>query len=530
MKHTFLALSVLSLFGVYAQHQVSDFENLELTQDSYWNGAPGNNLPFSSGEAEFENSYSGYWSNGFAYSNKKDVTTAGFLNMYSAVAGRGVNRSSNYVIAQNNSTIRFGVYPYAKPLTGLYVTNGTYAALSMENGDQFAKKFGGEAGTDPDYFLLTIKGFSQGQELSTNVKFYLADFRSEDSDQDYIVKTWKWVDLSVLGAVDSLKFELTSSDIGAFGMNTPAFFCIDNLNQSYYADKVGTASSTAVSKDSSAIKVWASAAVIERGFQDISQQNLGYTTVGSSSSTFGKADGNVVSLGDGGVATLTFDRYIVNGAGPDFAVFENGFADTFLELATVQVSSDGNRFIAFPAVSNTQDIIQVGGFDPLNTKFLHNLAGKYKANYGTPFDLDDLKDSVGLDLNMVKYVRIIDVIGNIKEYATYDMNGNAINDPWSTGFASGGFDLDAVAVLNVGDVVSSDQDEMYANNLSLYPNPATDQVRINNYEGTVELVSASGHILKQVNIESGYILEINDLESGVYFVKTKNKVYKLIKS
>lgn len=61
------------------------------------------------------------------------------------------------------------------------------------------------------------------------MNFYLADFRSANNAQDYIVNNWQWVDLSVLGNTDSLIFTLYSSDIGTFGINTPLFYCIDNL-------------------------------------------------------------------------------------------------------------------------------------------------------------------------------------------------------------------------------------------------------------------------------------------------------------
>ncbi len=111
----------------------------------------------------------------------------------------------------------------------MFVTNSTYAALSMENGDAYAKKFGGADGTDPDWFLLTIKGYDKGA-YTDSTNFYLADFRSENPADDYILKSWAWVDLQGLGAVDSLTFELHSSDVGAYGMNTPAYFCLDNLN------------------------------------------------------------------------------------------------------------------------------------------------------------------------------------------------------------------------------------------------------------------------------------------------------------
>lgn len=62
-----------------------------------------------------------------------------------------------------------------------------------------------------------------------SIDFYLADYRFLDNTKDYIVDTWEWVDISELGSVDSLTFRLSSSDTGIFGMNTPAYFCIDNV-------------------------------------------------------------------------------------------------------------------------------------------------------------------------------------------------------------------------------------------------------------------------------------------------------------
>ena len=58
---------------------------------------------------------------------------------------------------------------------GAWITNTTYAALSMLNGDGFAKKFGGDSGNDADWFLLSISGTNSAQ--SNRVDFYLADYR-----------------------------------------------------------------------------------------------------------------------------------------------------------------------------------------------------------------------------------------------------------------------------------------------------------------------------------------------------------------
>jgi hypothetical protein len=106
----------------------------------------------------------------------------------------------------------------------VYVTNSTYAALSMLNGDAVAKKF---SYADHDWFKLKIKGFDHTGEAKDSIDFYLADFRTSSSAG--IISEWTKVDLSSLGDVQKLQFSLSSSDNGAWGMNTPAYFCIDDL-------------------------------------------------------------------------------------------------------------------------------------------------------------------------------------------------------------------------------------------------------------------------------------------------------------
>ena len=65
--------------------------------------------------------------------------------------------------------------------------------------------------------------------IKDSVIAVLADFRSNNSSEDYILKTWKWVNLLPLGDIDSLSFSYRSSDVGQFGMNTPGYFCMDNF-------------------------------------------------------------------------------------------------------------------------------------------------------------------------------------------------------------------------------------------------------------------------------------------------------------
>jgi hypothetical protein len=94
--------------------------------------------------------------------------------------------------------------------------------------EALAKKFGGDSGNEEDFFKLEIQGF-RGTVATGSVDFFLADYRFADNTQDYLVDQWARVNLSSLGAVDSLKFALSSSDLGQFGMNTPAYFAMDRI-------------------------------------------------------------------------------------------------------------------------------------------------------------------------------------------------------------------------------------------------------------------------------------------------------------
>lgn len=212
----------------------------------------------------------------------------------------------------------------------------------------------------------------------------------------------------------------------------------------------GLPGSEAVHKDDSEVSFWANEVVsAQRGWLDIADTTLGKVDFGVSSDMF-EADGQFYSLGDAGEVILTFPYTIYNEAGPDFAVFENGFDATppeenhyFLELGIVSVSFDGINYTSFPAESFTDTSGDFTGFGFIDASEINNLAGKYVLNFGTPFDLEEL----GID--SIRYVKVVDVIGGKESAAsTLDVNDYPIIDPYPTPFASGGFDMDGVAALN----------------------------------------------------------------------------------
>ena len=311
-------------------------------------------------------------------------------------------------------------------------------------------------------------------------------------------------------------------------------FIVSTIATAQYAPPAGDSGSTAIYKDSSVFCGWATSCYVFRGWQDINDTSLGRTSYGDDSCALGPADNNVVSLGDSGYAIVKFATPISDGPGFDFAVFENAFDDEFLELAFVEVSSDSVRWVRFPSVSLTDTSEQVSTFGTLDATKIYNLAGKYRVLYGTPFDLSEISDSQGIDIQNIKYVKIIDVIGSVKteKYST-DSRGVKINDPYPTAFNTGGFDLDAVGVINTtnnfhyhGGVCT----------VSLFPNPFRNVFYLKSEYLIleVEIISINGNTLlrgkydeKQVSINlAGY-------KDGLYFVKIKTAsrsfLFKIVK-
>lgn len=203
---------------------------------------------FTSGSFSFKNISTNWGGNTFSWygtavSNRTDAESMGGVwNQFNSAAGGDIDGTGNYAVVYDANSGGMGMgddaiitftnkdYPDGKLVQGLYITNNTYATNSMENGDQFAKKFGGASGNDPDYFRLTIRGIDKDNNATGTVDYYLADYRFENNTRDYIRKDWRWVDLSSLGTVTKLQFELHSSDVGDYGMNTPSYFCVDNIN------------------------------------------------------------------------------------------------------------------------------------------------------------------------------------------------------------------------------------------------------------------------------------------------------------
>jgi len=236
MKKSVLFTTVVAVAGL-AQAAVINFDSKDTGVNGYYNPGGVGDSSWSDGGATFSmpQPYAGTYWEGFTYSDVNDTETTGYLNQYT-VYGDGKDYSDNgvYAISYAAASSGFGSVPEisfasAQTVNGLYVNNTTYAALDMISGSVFSKAF-----STNDWFTLTIEGKNGGGVSQGTVDFDLADFTGYvegDNKENYMVTDWAWVNLALLGSdVSSLTFSLSSSDTGAGGMNTPAYFAIDNVD------------------------------------------------------------------------------------------------------------------------------------------------------------------------------------------------------------------------------------------------------------------------------------------------------------
>ena len=238
MKKIYVLVATALVCSNLSAQTVIDFENVSLNPETYDNGYAGSSNFFIAGFT-FSNIYDAAWGswNGFSISNITDNTTAGWGNQYSAFPGSGRN-SANYGVYYPEGTIQGNS---SLAIDSFYISNTTYAAISMRDGDGFGKQFGsiyagdgttidGTNGEDYYRVWLIAEGYSG---IKDSVEVYLADYRFADNSQDYIVDSWIKVDLSTFGIYPySISFRIESSDVGSFGINTPTYFAIDDLYQS----------------------------------------------------------------------------------------------------------------------------------------------------------------------------------------------------------------------------------------------------------------------------------------------------------
>lgn len=162
--------------------------------------------------------YGGTYVSGAVVTNITSTDFHNYTDAYKSAAG-GAYEGKNYVVWYEDGWTPNAVkLKSAATVAGMYVCNNVYALSSMKDGDDYA----GEPFGEEDYFTLIITGSLEGKAVNAKVEFDLGRGTN-------FVTSWTYVDLSKLGKIDELHFAFDGSRKGDYGVNTPTYFCFDNL-------------------------------------------------------------------------------------------------------------------------------------------------------------------------------------------------------------------------------------------------------------------------------------------------------------
>lgn len=229
MKKQILFIAALALTfaacqkeGEVADKTIATFEegSISPAQESYLAFSNDTTAMFQSGMYQVQQTvaYGGSYVSGAVITNITNTEFKDYTDAYKSAAG-GAYAGKNYVVwYEDGYTPNVVKLDAAAVVPGMYVCNNVYALSSMKDGDDIA----GEPFGENDYFKLIIGGSLNGKAVNTEVEFYLGE-------GTHFVTDWTYVDLSKLGQVDELHFSFAGSRTGSWGLNTPTYFCFDNL-------------------------------------------------------------------------------------------------------------------------------------------------------------------------------------------------------------------------------------------------------------------------------------------------------------
>ena len=227
-----LLFSLALVMAAFAMAQEpATFEDVPLGSGGIWQPPTGENEMPSGGWLFTNATEYGYWG-GFTASNRTDLNQSGLDAQYTAATGCGYDGSTQYAVAYTMG-VQTDVYATDGQLhtvTGCYVTNNLWTYQDILQGGYGELPYGGTTGNDPDWFKVTATGKNASGQTVGALDFYLADYRFANNEEDYVLNTWEWFDLSPLGNVAAISFSLSSSRGSGYNMITPAYFCMDNFN------------------------------------------------------------------------------------------------------------------------------------------------------------------------------------------------------------------------------------------------------------------------------------------------------------
>lgn len=493
--------------------KTADFEEIALESEHYLMGdSEQQSSFFYSGSYQFNNFYAPSYMTWSGFGISKETSTnfkpAEFLkHQFRNVVGGGLNREGNYAVVY--------AYGYVPEITlnngleedevkGMYITNNAYTLNSLENGDSFV---GGEF-TQGDYYMVTATGYDKTNNKTQSIDIYLADYRSTNTKEHFIVKDWKWIDLSALGKVKTVRFTVSGSRNNNMGLTTPAYFCIDNFN----SDKIEFAPN------------------IKDAIPDVEVDEDAEDTVIDLTSLFTDSD-NEDELITMKLVSSVNSKLLSASISDNKLTIAYKANQSGSEQISIKASSNGKTVTSsFNVVVNPVDDAPIVEQEVVNKVVDVNAPDESIDLSSVFFDIDDefLEYSVEVDNDQLVAVSIDGNYLNIHYQANQagevnvTLKAEANNQSVETSFT---------IVVNF----TTGIEDLEQKGLSIYPNPCQDYfwLEMGDYEGmlNVSIISLTGRVVKTNKLQyiSRERIDMTGLQTGMYIIRLQTSEGSFVK-
>lgn len=171
----------------------------------------------------------GWWEN---YTNQCSVYNTASTD--GANKGAGADGSNTFAVINGygQTAASFGFSAGAEyEVSSMMICPTSYNYGMLANGNPMGNDGGKSIKEAKGWFKVLAYGYdAQGNAVNGGkpLEKYICDYRTPASTVE-LFSTWQTWDLSALGKVNKIKIDFDGSDTGQWGLNTPAYICIDNI-------------------------------------------------------------------------------------------------------------------------------------------------------------------------------------------------------------------------------------------------------------------------------------------------------------
>lgn len=235
MRKIFLfAAAAMMSTAMFAQMQVATFEEIQLDSAESVLHLDSTGT-FQSGTYYFMQDVQDYGDYGVYYfgnivSNKTGHTYDYYADSDKSASGGAYEGNNFNVWTASYVGADFVMLPVRSVVPGMYVNNTAWVVDAILNGDGMSIEADSTTGKpfgENDYLTLGIFGIQM--DLANDTSYLVGSTSVMLAQGTEYIHEWTYVDLSVLGQVDVVTFQMLGSKQNTHGMTTPAYFCMDNF-------------------------------------------------------------------------------------------------------------------------------------------------------------------------------------------------------------------------------------------------------------------------------------------------------------